>query len=66
MINENGLILGGRGSVDTFGWGGYFNTQCIADPEEKTIGVLMKQTQDTESDDTGWIFRLLVGQAVDD
>lgn len=66
VINENGMILGGRGSVDTFGWGGYFNTQCIADPEEMTIGVLMKQTQDTESDDTGWMFRLLVGQAVDD
>ena len=66
VINENGQILGGRGSVGTFGWGGYFNTQCIADHEEQTIGVLMKQTQDTESDDTGWIFRLLVGQAVDD
>jgi CubicO group peptidase (beta-lactamase class C family) len=66
VINESGLALGGRGSLGTFGWGGYFNTQCIADPEEKTIGVLMKQTQDTSSDDTGWMFRLLMGQAVDD
>ena len=66
VINDKGQSLGGRGSVGTFGWGGYFNTQYFADPKEKIIGVLMKQTQGPLSDDTRWKFRLLVGQAVDD
>lgn len=66
LINEKGLSVGGQGSVGTFYWGGYFNTQGFADPKEKLVGVLMKQTQQTKSDDTGWQFRLLVEQAVDD
>lgn len=66
VVDQKGQALGGQGSVGTFDWGGYFNTQFFADPKEKTIGVLMKQTQGPVSDDTGWMFRLLVGQAVDD
>jgi|GEM_PF-6030694 len=45
---------------------GAFNTQYFADPQESIIGILMKQTQRTTSDETAWKFRLLVGQAVDD
>lgn len=66
IVNEEGQSLGGQGSVGTFDWGGYFNTAYFADPEERVIGVIMKQTQGPVSDDTGWMFRLLVGQAVDD
>lgn len=66
VVNELGEARGGSGSEGTFSWGGYFNTQYFADPEEQLLGVLMKQTQGTTSDDTGWLFRLLVGQAVDD
>ncbi|MEJ2702564.1 MAG: serine hydrolase [Sedimentisphaerales bacterium] len=66
VVDQKGQSLGGRGSVGTFDWGGYFNTEYFADPKEKTIGVLMKQTRGPVSDDTGWKFRLLVGQAVDD
>jgi CubicO group peptidase (beta-lactamase class C family) len=66
VVDQKGQALGGKGSVGTFDWGGYFNTQFFADPKEKIIGVLMKQTQGPVSDDTGWMFRLLVGQAVDD
>lgn len=66
VINETGVAKAGGGSLGTFDWGGYFNTQYFADPEEQIIGVLMKQTQGPVSDDTGWIFRQLVGQAVDD
>jgi CubicO group peptidase (beta-lactamase class C family) len=58
--------MGGRGSVGTFEWGGYFNTQYFADPEENIIGILMKQTQESGNDDTGWKFRQLVGQTIDD
>ena len=66
VVDQKGQALGGKGSVGTFDWGGYFNTQFFADPKEKVIGVLMKQTQGPVSDDTGWKFPLLVGQAVDD
>ncbi len=57
---------GGEGSAGTFDWGGYFNTQYFADPVEKTIGILMKQTQESPDDQTYWKFRLLTGQAIDD
>nr|WKN34212.1 serine hydrolase [Tunicatimonas sp. TK19036] len=66
VLNEEGQAQGGRGSTGTFDWGGYFNTQYFADPQEDLIGILMKQTQGTSSDDTSWKFRLLVNQAVDD
>lgn len=66
LINEKGLNAGGQGSVGTFYWGGYFNTQDFADPRENLIGIIMKQTQEAKSDDTVWMFPLLVEQAVDD
>lgn len=66
VLNQRGQDKGGRGSLGTFDWGGYFNTQYFADPEEKIIGIIMKQTQGPTTDETGWKFRLLVGQAVDD
>ncbi len=66
VLDEKGQNMGGRGSEGTFEWGGYFNTQYFADPKEKIIGILMKQTQNTDNDNTAWKFRQLVGQAVDD
>jgi len=66
ILDETGVARGGRGSLGTFEWGGYFNTQYFADPVEQSIGILMKQTRDGRSDETGWKFRLLVGQAIDD
>jgi CubicO group peptidase (beta-lactamase class C family) len=66
VVNRNGQGYGGMGSEGTFSWGGYFNTQYFADPKENTIGILMKQTQGETSDDTGWMFPVLVGQSVDD
>ena len=66
LLTEKGQDRGGKGSEGTFSWGGYFNTQYFADPKENVIGVIMKQTQGPVSDNTGWRFRQLVGQAVDD
>lgn len=66
VLDQKGEAMGGRGSCGTFRWGGYFNTQYFADPKEKIIGILMKQTQGAPYDETGWKFQLLVGQAVDD
>ncbi|MCH6232355.1 serine hydrolase domain-containing protein [Cognataquiflexum rubidum] len=65
VVNEKGIAEGGEGSVGTFDWGGYFNTQYFADPEEKIIGILMKQTQQI-SEETGWKFRQMVFTLVDD
>ena len=65
VVKPKGQDLGGIGSVGTFDWGGYFNTQYFADPQEKIIGILMKQTRDV-FDNTGSRFRRLVMQAVDD
>lgn len=65
VLDQKGQDMGGRGSVGTFDWGGYFNTQYFADPKEKIIGILMKQTQGNSGDQTGWKFRQLVGQAID-
>ncbi len=66
VVTSEGQDAGGKGSEGTFSWGGYFNTQYFADPKEHTIGVIMKQTQGPTNDETGWKFRLLVNQAIDD
>ena len=66
VLTDAGEAQGGRGSEGTFGWSGYFNTQYFADPEEQIIGILMKQTQGSTGDQTGWKFRQLVFQAIDD
>lgn len=66
LLTENGQKKGGKGSLGTFDWGGYFNTQYFADPQENIIGIIMKQTQGPVNDQTGWKFRQLVGQTIDD
>ncbi len=66
VLDQKGADMGGRGSLGTFSWGGYFNTQYFADPKEQIIGILMKQTQGAPADQTGWKFQQLVGQAVAD
>lgn len=60
------VTRGGRGSEGTFDWGGYFNTQYFADPQEQLIGIIMKQTQGGSNDQTEGRFRVLTGQAIDD
>ncbi len=66
ILTENGQNKGGKGSTGTFDWGGYFNTQYFADPVENLIGIIMKQTQGPVDDETGWKFRQLVFQSIDD
>jgi CubicO group peptidase (beta-lactamase class C family) len=66
VVNQKGQELGDLGSTGTFEWGGYFNTQYFADPKEKIIGILMKQTQGNVTDNSGWKFRQLAGQLIDD
>lgn len=66
VLTEEAVATGGQGSKGTFDWGGYFNTQYFADPEEQLIGILMKQTRGQQHDQSGWKFRLLANQAIDD
>ncbi|MCC6286834.1 MAG: beta-lactamase family protein [Chitinophagaceae bacterium] len=66
LINQKGQDAGGQGSAGTFDWGGYFNTQYFADPKEKLIGIIMKQTQGDVKDETTWKFRLMAETAIDD
>jgi CubicO group peptidase (beta-lactamase class C family) len=66
VITQRGQDKGGNGSAGTFHWGGYFNTSYFADPKENIIGILMKQTQNTDNDDTEGKFSILIGQAIND
>lgn len=66
LVNENGIAKAGAGGLGTFGWGGYFNTSYFADPQEKVIGILMKQSQGAGSDQTGWKFRQMLFASIDD
>lgn len=65
LVDENGVAQGGFGSLGTFDWGGYFNTQYFADPVTNTIGILMKQTQGGTGDESGWKFRQMVFSAIE-
>ncbi len=55
----------GLGSVGRFDWGGYFNTNYFADPKEKIVAVLMKQTVDADENSTATFLRMLY-QCLDD
>lgn len=66
VLTQQGQGRGGLGSAGTFVWGGYFNTQYFADPEEDIIGIIMKQTQGPTGDQTAWKFKQIVGASVDD
>ncbi len=66
LVDEKGEAGGGRGSFGTFDWGGYFNTQYFADPEENIIGLIFKQTSGGTGDQTSWKFRQLVFNSIDD
>ncbi|WP_225587112.1 serine hydrolase [Algoriphagus sp. Y33] len=65
LVDEKGVAQGGIGSLGTFDWGGYFNTQYFADPVTNTIGIVMKQTQGGTGDESGWKFRQMVFSAIE-
>ncbi|WP_194774531.1 serine hydrolase domain-containing protein [Pararhodonellum marinum] len=65
VSTDKTAAIGGLGSAGTFEWGGAFNTQYFADPQEKVIGILMKQTLGG-SESTDWKFRQMVYSLFDD
>ncbi len=66
VLTPEGKAKGGLGSIGTFVWGGYFNTSYFADPSEKMIGIIMKQTQGPTKDQTSWKFKQIAGALIDD
>lgn len=66
LVNDHGVSMGGSGGQGTFDWGGYFNTQYFADPNENIVGIVMKQTQGSTGDQSSWKFRQMVFAAIDD
>lgn len=66
LLTGKGEAKGGMGSEGTFVWGGYFNTNYFADPKEKIIGIIMKQTQRINDNNHNGRFKAMVMQAVDD
>ncbi len=65
VIGEGASAKGGQGSPGTFEWGGYFNTQYFADPQQKLIGIIMKQTLNVPNDQTAWKFRNIVFSSIE-
>jgi CubicO group peptidase (beta-lactamase class C family) len=66
ILTPAGQDKGGLLSEGTFEWGGAFNTQYFADPQEKIIGLIFKQTSGPVNDNTAWKFKQLIGQSIDD
>lgn len=65
VVNQYGNAKG-MGSIGRFSWGGYFNTNYWADPKEKIIMVLMKQTQAAPDGGSEAMFTRLIYQSIDD
>lgn len=66
VITPDGVASGGQGGLDTFSWGGYFNTSYFADPHEQLQAMIFKQTRKQGGDPTSWKFQQLVFAAIDD
>ena len=45
IVLEKDLKNGGTGTAGTLLGGGYWNTSCFTDPNDKVIGIIFKQTQ---------------------
>ena len=64
LVSEKDQALGGKGSMGTITWGGYFNTFYFADPVENIIGILYKQTREIEEEKTNTEFSTLLFQSL--
>ncbi|MDB4014897.1 serine hydrolase [Flavobacteriaceae bacterium] len=64
LVSEKDQALGGKGSMETITWGGYFNTFYFADPAENIIGILYKQTREIEEEKTNVEFSTLLFQSL--
>ena len=65
IVREKDFLTGARGSQGTIVWGGYFNTAYFADPNEKIIGIIYKQTQLIDESASGRFSQIIYGALVD-
>lgn len=63
VTRDEDKYKGNRGSAGTLHGGGYFNTKYFADPKEKVIGIILKQTRGI-SDNTSVKFNNLVFNSI--
>ena len=66
VLTPEGVSHGGLGGINTFSGGGYFNTSYFADPEERQLAMIFKQTRGNVGDETGAKFSQLTFAAIDD
>ncbi len=64
LIREEDLRSGGRGSKGTLYWGGYYNTSYFADPNDKFIGIIFKQTQNIYDNSSELFQRAVTGAVI--
>jgi hypothetical protein len=66
VVTPAGVAHGGLGGLNTFSGGGYFNSSYFADPEEKVLAMIFKQTRGQVGDQTAWKFAQMTFAAIDD
>lgn len=63
VAREGAVARGGMFSPGTFTWGGYFNTQYFADPQQNLVVIIMKQTLGA-SDESTWKLKQMITAAL--
>ena len=64
IVLEKDLKNGGTGTAGTLLGGGYWNTSCFTDPNDKVIGIIFKQTQKIPDNSSNLFKRAVVSSVV--
>ena len=64
IVLEKDLKNGGTGTAGTLLGGGYWNTSCFTDPNDKVIGIIFKQTQNIPDNSSNLFKRAVVSSIV--
>ena len=64
IVLEKDLKSGGTGTAGTLLGGGYWNTSCFTDPNDKVIGIIFKQTQKIPDNSSNLFKRAVVSSIV--
>ena len=64
IVLEKDLKNGGIGTAGTLLGGGYWNTSCFTDPNDKVIGIIFKQTQKIPDNSSNLFKRAVVSSIV--
>ena len=64
IVLEKDLKNGGTGTAGTLLGGGYWNTSCFTDPNDKVIGIIFKQTRKIPDNSSNLFKRTVVSSIV--